>query len=210
LKRPDVRSRSAIVAVIVAALTLTLPASPARADVPPCFINPPDVQLAVARTPGTNPIACTLLSKLLQASDQTQLAWIPGAMLNKTLGLTVDAFPDSAYAVRFVVTPQFNAAFAGPDTLVRFASNTFAAQVGSWWTVLETVSDPSGVVNGATIAAQLALPAASKPSFEATSSEVRVGTVGYFGVVAPAFGQPGGGVQFWFPGEPVYSSTKAL
>jgi hypothetical protein len=132
-------------------------------------------------------------------------------VLNKTLGLSTDAFPDSAYAVRFVVTPQFNAAFSGPDALVRFASNGFAAQVGSWWTVLETVTDRSGrLEDKATIASELALPASSVPSVEAAATEVRVGTVGYFGLVAPAFAQPGGGVQFWFPGEPVYSSTRPL
>jgi hypothetical protein len=29
-------------------------------------------------------------------------------------------------------------------------------------------------------------------------------------LVAPAFGQPGGGVRFWFPGEPVYSKAAPL
>jgi hypothetical protein len=203
--------RRRALAAFAAGAFVTLGSGPAQADVPACFVAPPDASLAVATAPGPAPIACTLLAKVLLASEETQLAWLPGAVLNKTLGLSTDAFPDSAYAVRFVVTPQFNAAFSGTDALVRFASNDFSAQVGSWWTVLETVSDRSGrLEDKAAIAAELALPASSVPSIEASASEVRVGTLGYFGLVAPAFGEPGGGVQFWFPGEPVYSSVKAL
>jgi hypothetical protein len=201
------------VAALALAAAFIVAGSPARADVPSCFVEPPQpAVLVVSPTPPPPlPTACVLLAKLIAASDVTQLAWIPGRMLDTTLGVTTDAFPAGAYAVRFVVTPQFNTAFAGPDTLVRFANDDFSARVGSWWTVLETVEDPNGTLRDpAAIASVLALPPSSIPKMEATAMSVRPGTVGYFGLVAPAFGQPGGGVQFWFPGEPVYSKTAPL
>ena len=172
---------AAFTAIAVVALVL-LSSRIAWAGVPNCFVAPPDPWPAVSPAPGREPIACALLSKVLLASDETQIAWIPGAALNKTLELSTDAFPDAAYAIRFIVTPEFNAAFGGADSLVRFGSNDFDARIGSWWTVLV-------------------------PKFEAAASAVRVGTAGYFGLVAPAFSQPGGGVQFWFPAEPVRSTA---
>jgi hypothetical protein len=198
---------AAFTAIAVVALVL-LSSRIAWAGVPNCFVAPPDPWPAVSPAPGREPIACALLSKVLLASDETQIAWIPGAALNKTLELSTDAFPDAAYAIRFIVTPEFNAAFGGADSLVRFGSNDFDARIGSWWTVLETVTDPAGhLKDGPSIAAELALPATSVPKFEAAASAVRVGTAGYFGLVAPAFSQPGGGVQFWFPAEPVRSTA---
>jgi hypothetical protein len=208
------RSAARRLAVYAAvAVAVLFAAVPARADVPPCFVQPPQpAVLVISPTPPPPlPTACVLLDKLIAASDVTQLAWIPGRMLNTTLGVTTDAFPTAAYAIRFVVTPQFNTAFAGPDTLVRFANDDFSARVGSWWTVRETVADANGKLrDAAAIASVLALPPASIPKMEATAMSVRPGTVGYFGLVAPAFGQPGGGVQFWFPGEPVYSKAAPL
>lgn len=197
--------------IFVALASTSLAVQPAVADVPACFIQPPVARATIAAPPDTNEVSCKWLSKLVQASDETQLAWIPGAVLNRMLSPEVDAFPDSAYAVRFVVTKQFNETFIDSDSLIRFAPDDFAARVGSWWTILGAVSDSLGRLNDkAIIKAKLALPASSIPNVEAVASEVRVGTIGYFGLTAPAFGQPGGAVQFWFPTEPVRSSAKTL
>jgi hypothetical protein len=47
------------------------------------------------------------------------------------------------------------------------------------------------------------------PSCLARSKFVQAGVRGYMGVVAPAFEQPGGGVEFWFPQNAVVADSVA-
>jgi hypothetical protein len=180
----------------------------ARADqgVPECFANPPRLAGNGSFSLSQTSAPCEELNEVLLATDQKDVAWIPGAGLNAILGLNEGGFATDSYALQFRVSQRFNQVFAGKDELVRFANDEGRARGGSWWTTLETVTSSSGkLVTAADLAARLALPQSSVPHVVAYSSGVAVGTLGYFGIVAPAFGRSGGGVQFWFPSEPVFT-----
>lgn len=177
-------------------------------NAPDCFATPPKITASGYSSTVQTPAACEELAKILMATDQKDIAWIPGAGLNEILSLTEGGFTSDAYVLRFRVSQRFNQLFAGPYELVRFGNDEARARSGSWWTTLESVTTSNGnLVTSGNIETRLALPQSSVPRVVAYASGVEVGTVGYFGIVAPAFGRSGGAVQFWFPSEPVYTET---
>jgi hypothetical protein len=201
------------------ALTLlvsTFSVAASAAPVPECFTAPPQASDVVSSRPSVSlpaspePTACVVLRKLLASTSHRDIAWIPGDGVNEILGLSEGGFPAGSYVVQFRVSKAFNAAFVGRDELVRFASGEGAARGGSWWTLLECVTDSNGRLDDSRqISSILALPPQSEPHVIAFSSGVAEGTMGYFGVISPAFGRDGGGMQFWFPSEPVFTSKTA-
>jgi len=209
IRKHSVRAQRLHIAVAIIGL-FVISCAEAKADdasnVPSCFAAPPrlmaDGSYALSRGSG----ACDELDKILAATDQKDVAWVPGSGLNAILSLASGGFAVGSYALQFRVSQRFNQAFVGQDELVRFGNDEARARGGSWWTTFETVSSGSGqFVSGAELAARLALPQSSIPHVVAFSSGVAVGTLGYFGIAAPAFDHGGGGVQFWFPSEPVFT-----
>ncbi len=196
-----------IVAFIYAMLAFGAQTGVAKsADVPSCFTNPPSIAADGSYSVSQPSEACGELGKILQATTQKDVAWIPGAGLNAILGLSEGGFASNSYALQFRVSQRFDELFAGQDELVRFAADETRACAGSWWTTLQSVTSTNGqFVNAADLEARLALPQSSIPRVVAYSSGVAVGTLGYFGIVAPAFGRSGGAVQFWFPSAPVFT-----
>jgi hypothetical protein len=197
-----------VVAAIISLFVISC--AEAKADdalsVPSCFTAPPRLMIDGSFILPRTSDACDELDKILVATDQKDVAWIPGAGLNAILGLDSGGFAAGSYALQFRVSQRFNQSFVGQDELVRFAKDEARARGGSWWTTLEAVSSKGGqLVNSADLATRLALPQSSMPQVVAYSSGVAIGTLGYFGVVAPAFGRSGGAVQFWFPSEPVFT-----
>lgn len=173
---------------------------------PECFTRPPAIGASVITGVAPDP-ACDLLAKLLPTLEPKDLSWMSGRGVNAALGLTTAAFPDESYVLHFRMTTAANAVFAGKDELVRFALDEPRARGGSWWVPLETVETADEKLRALpAIAEILALPPVSIPKVVAYASHVNEGTVGYFGVIAPAFGHAGGGMQFWFPSEPVISN----
>jgi hypothetical protein len=202
---------SALFMALVAAFCSVAQATAAEtpATVPDCF-TPPRLPIAAAPISIASTPQCAELSKVVASTEPKDVAWIPGEGLNAILGLTEGGFPSNAYAIHFRVTKAFNDAFAGQDELVRFGEDEGRARGGSWWTTLQFVSDGSGkLMNADRVEAVLALPLPSVLHVVAYSNGVAVGTLGYFGLVAPAFGRPGGAVQFWFPSEPVFTMKTA-
>jgi hypothetical protein len=189
-------------------------------SIPACFATPPMLAANGSFVLPNSPLApCEELDELLLATSPKETAWISGAGVNAIIGIDQGGFAPNSYAVEFRVTPQFNTVFAGPvrDELVRFAGNEAAAEHGAWWTTLESVtSDTGGLVDASTVEDSLALPPGAIPHVIAYSSRVVIGTIGYFGIVSPAFTHSGGAVQFWFPpGQslpkgPVYSGKTQV
>ena len=195
-----------LLALLCIAASGTAAQCAAAQTVPSCFENPPPLAADGSAALNQTPAECAELAKVLSSSDPKDVAWIPGAGLNSILGLTVGGFAVNSYALQFRVTARFNQLFTQKDELVRFGNDEGRARGGSWWTTLETVTDNWGtLVSANDVETRLALPPASDPHVVAYSSAVAVGTMGYFGIVAPAFGRSGGAVQFWFPSEPVYT-----
>lgn len=196
-----------IVAFVCAMLAFAAQIGVAKsAGVPSCFANPPSIAADGSYSVSQASGACGELGKILQATTQKDVAWIPGAGLNAILGLSEGGFAPNSYALQFRVSQRFDELFAGQDELVRFAADETRACGGSWWTTLQSVTSANGrFVNATDLEARLALPQSSVPSVVAYSNGVAVGTLGYFGIVAPAFGRSGGAVQFWFPSEPVFT-----
>jgi len=199
--------RPVIVALIYAMLAFGAQTGIAKSDgIPGCFANPPTIAADGTYSISQGSGACDELGKILQATNQKDVAWIPGAGLNAILGLGEGGFASNSYALQFRVSPRFDELFAGQDELVRFAPDETRACGGSWWTTLQSVTAGNGrFVSASDLEARLALPQSSVPRVVAYSSGVALGTVGYFGIVAPAFGRGGGAVQFWFPSEPVFT-----
>ena len=189
--------------VVLNLLTICPPA--AAQDLPTCLAAPPALN-AGATSFVQDPI-CQALFKVLAATAPRDIAWIPGAGVNALLGLNEGGFAEGAYVLQFRVSTAFNRAFDGADELVRFAIDEGRARGGSWWTPLEFVTDGNGrLLHPDQIENVLALPTASAPTVIAYSTAVQVGTSGYVGLVAPAFGHSGGALQFWFPSEPVFTT----
>jgi len=163
-------------------------------DIPGCLADPDTTTAGKLRY--DSPI-CPIYDRLL-ASQVTDLQLRPARRLNAEMaGVLYPAFLPGTQAVTFVVTKAFNRSFRGKHRLVRVSGSVVGARSGSWWTTLDAVTVDGHTLDAAGIRARLALLAT--PVCLALADEVRVGVRGYMGAVAPAFDQPGGGVQFWFP-----------
>ncbi len=113
-------------------------------------------------------------------------------------GVLYPAFLPGTEVVRFIVTNPFNKTFGRTNRLVRVSTSPNGAQYGSWWTTLHQVQDAHRQLkDGDELRAELALT--YTPSCIAYAKEIRMGVRGYMGVVAPAFDEPGGAIEFWFP-----------
>jgi len=203
-----VRAQLRIVIAMIGILVISCAGANADdvSNLPSCFAAPPRLMADGSYAPSRGSGACDELEKILAATDQKDVAWIPGSGLNAILSLASGGFAAGSYALQFRVSQRFNQVFVGQDELVRFGNDEARARGGSWWTTFETVSSRSGeFVSSAELAARLALPESSIPHVVAFSSGVAVGTLGYFGIAAPAFDHGGGAVQFWFPSEPVFT-----
>jgi hypothetical protein len=160
-----------------------------------------DPELNVAGKREYNSPICAVYLDLLK-SGAFEIDLESARRLNAELGgVLYPAFVPGTEVVRFTVTPEFNDTFERTNHLVRVSDSRSGALYGSWWTTSAQVHDASGWLDGARIRAILALT--YTPSCLAISTEVRRGVRGYMGVVAPAFDEPGGGVEFWFPPDAV-------
>jgi hypothetical protein len=112
-------------------------------------------------------------------------------------GVLYPAFVPGTEVVTFLVTEKFMEKFRGERGLVRVSGMAITARSGSWWTTLKTVSERGHLMDADAIRAKLAL--LDTPSCIAYADLVRTGVRAYMGVIAPAFEQPGGGIEFWFP-----------
>lgn len=146
---------------------------------------------------------------LLLSSGEVNLQFESARQLNgKMDGVLYPAFLPGTEVVTFVVTTGFIQSFKGPNGLVRVSGSAVGASKGSWWSTLSTVSDSAGhLLNAADIRSRLAL--LSTPSCLAYADNVSPGVLAYMGVVAPAFDEPGGAVEFWFPPDAVVA-TKVV
>lgn len=205
IRKPYEQIRYILVVIVSGLLTFCAQTGAAKAqNVPSCFATPPTPTVDGSFTLSATTEACTELNALLAATDLKDIAWIPGAGLNVIVGSREGGFAANSYALQFRVSDRFNQVFTGKDELVRFGGEEAGARMGSWWTTLESVESNNGSIVGVSeIEDRLALPLVSVPHVVAYARYVKVGTVGYFGIVAPAFGHIGGAVQFWFPPEPV-------
>jgi hypothetical protein len=112
-------------------------------------------------------------------------------------GVLYPAFVPGTEVVSFIVMEKFSERFHGERGLVRVSGKAVTARNGSWWTTLETVSESGHLLDAEAIRAKLALP--DTPSCIAYADLVRTGVRAYMGVISPAFDEPGGGIEFWFP-----------
>jgi hypothetical protein len=109
-------------------------------------------------------------------------------------GVLYPAFLPGTEVVQFIVTDRFDQAF-GPVQLVRVSGSPDSARFGSWWPTRRQVEGPDKRFKSADeIRAELALT--QTPACIAFAKSVRTGVRGYMGVVAPAFDEPGGAVEF--------------
>jgi len=192
-----------------AAFALMLWAFPQIALAQPTCFTSSLPQLAPVKT-GNPDRACQVLAKVLESAPGPETAWIPGQIVDSTLKLTQGAFAKDTFVLAFRVTHEFSTTFTtGSDELVRLSSTDAGARTGSWWVPKEFVTDATGRwLSVEAIAELLALPPQADLKIVAYSGAIATGTFGYVGIAAPAFNHQGGGIQFWFPTEPVY--TKAV
>jgi hypothetical protein len=192
--------------VFLVAVSLAIAGFPATAAAQPsCFANPLPKVATVEE--GNRERACQILARVLETSASPDSAWIPGQIVNSILNLKQGGFATDTFVLRFRVSDAFSAAFtAGTDELVRFSATSATALTGSWWVPKEYVTDGAGRwLSVEAIKDLLALPQQADLKIVVSSSAIDVGTLGYVGIVAPAFAHPGGGIQFWFPRAPVFS-----
>ncbi len=175
-------------------------------DIPGCLADPGTTTKGDTRYDA--PI-CPIYERLL-ASQVSHLELKSARRLNAEMdGVLYPAFLPGTEAVSFMVTSGFNKSFRGNHRLVRVSGSSIGARSGSWWTTLDAVSPGGRLLDGEGIRARLALLAT--PVCVAYADKVRVGVRGYMGAVAPAFAQPGGGIQFWFPpGAVVATKVEAI
>jgi len=171
-------------------------------SIPGCLADPE------IKTPGSTDYSspvCTVYDELL-GSNQTDIALQSARRLNGQMdGVLYPAFLPGTEAVSFIVTDQFGKAFTGSFVLVRVSGKSISARSGSWWTTLATVTDNGKLMTAEQIRAKLALT--DTPSCVAYADSVKPGVRAWMGVVAPAFDEPGGGAEFWFPPDAVVSTT---
>ncbi len=148
---------------------------------------------------------CPIYDALL-GSNETDLTLQSARSLNGQMdGVLYPAFLPGTEAVRFIVTDQFSKVFTGLLRLVRVSSKSIPAKSGSWWTTLSMVTANGTLLTAGQIRAKLALT--DTPACIAYADSVKPGVRGIMGVVAPAFDEPGGGAEFWFPPDAVVSTT---
>jgi len=196
-----------IVAFVFAAIACTRAQNPPQKNwpwpaIPGCLADPE------IKTPGTTDYNSPLCSiyDLLLGSSQTDVELISARRLNGRMdGVLYPAFLPGTEAVSFFVSAQFSTTFTGADQLVRVSTSSVSARSGSWWTTLSTVTVGGRLMSAEDIRAKLALT--GTPLCIAYADSVRSGVRGYLGVVAPAFDEPGGGAEFWFPPSAVQANT---
>jgi hypothetical protein len=118
-------------------------------------------------------------------------------------GVLYPAFLPGTEVVSFIVSKKFSETFHDERGLVRVSGKAVSARTGSWWTTLETVSEGGHLQDADAIRAKLALT--DTPSCIAYADKVQTGVRAYMGVISPAFDEPGGGIEFWFPPNAVVS-----
>ncbi|HTF69747.1 MAG TPA: hypothetical protein VK638_44430 [Edaphobacter sp.] len=162
--------------------------------IPGCLADP---EIQTKGTTDYNSPICLLYDRLL-ASGEINIELRSARRVNAEMdGLLYPAFVPGTEVVAFVSTDKFGGSFIGPTGLVRVSTKSISARNGSWWTTLDTVSEGGRLLNADAIQRKLALP--DSPACIAYAEVVRPGVRAYMGVVAPAFDQRGGGVEFWFP-----------
>ncbi|MFY9780382.1 MAG: hypothetical protein WAJ85_07725 [Candidatus Baltobacteraceae bacterium] len=171
--------------------------------IPGCLADP---EIKTSGTTDYDSPLCAVYERLLEGGA-TEIELESARRLNGELdGVLYPAFLPGTEVVRFV-TDRFDREFHGPSGLVRVSTSAVTARSGSWWTALATVSDGTRLLGAEAIRAKLALT--GTPSCLAYASLVRDGVRGYMGVVAPAFDEPGGGLEFWFPPGAVVAGPVA-
>ncbi len=162
--------------------------------IPGCLADP---EIQTKGTTDYNSPICPLYDRLL-ASGEINIELRSARRVNAEMdGLLYPAFVPGTEVVTFVTTDKFGGSFIGPTGLVRVSTKSISARNGSWWTTLDTVSEGGRLLDADAIQRKLALP--DSPACIAYAEVVRPGVRAYMGVVAPAFDQRGGGVEFWFP-----------
>ena len=162
--------------------------------IPGCHADP---EIQTKGTTDYNSPICLLYDRLL-ASGEINIELRSARRVNAEMdGLLYPAFVPGTEVVAFVSTDKFGGSFIGPTGLVRVSTKSISARNGSWWTTLDTVSEGGRLLDADAIQRKLALP--DSPACIAYAEVVRPGVRAYMGVVAPAFDQRGGGVEFWFP-----------
>ena len=196
---------------LASAQTNTAPAQSARASdwkwpaIPGCLADPG------IKTPGAldaNSPICPVYEQLLK-SGVKKIRLMSARRLNAGMdGVWYPAFLPGTQAVRFVVAGSFNRSFRGPAGLVRVSSTAVKARNGSWWTTLATISESGSLLSADAIRGKLALT--YTPSCIAYAETVQTGVRAYMGMVSPAFDQPGGGIEFWFPPNAVIATSTGV
>lgn len=162
--------------------------------IPGCLADP---EIQTKGSTDYNSPVCPLYDRLL-ASGEINIELRSARRVNAEMdGLLYPAFVPGTEVVAFVTTDKFSGSFTGPTGLVRVSTKSISARSGSWWTTLDTVSEGGRLLDADAIQRKLALP--DSPACIAYADAVRTGVRAYMGVVAPAFAQNGGGVEFWFP-----------
>lgn len=172
--------------------------------IPGCLADP---EIQTQGTTDYNSPICPLYDRLL-ASGEFNIELRSARRVNAEMdGLLYPAFVPGTEVVAFVTTDKFGGSFTGTNGLVRVSTKSISARNGSWWTTLDTVSQGGQLLDAEAVQRKLALP--SLPACIAYAEVVRPGVRAYMGVVAPAFDQRGGGVEFWFPPSAVIATKTA-
>jgi hypothetical protein len=149
---------------------------------------------------------CALYDELLQDGGATDLELTSARRMNAQLdGVLYPAFLPGTEVVGFVVASGLTDELRGTRQLVRVSASRAGARLGSWWTTLDQVTVDGHLMDANAIRSVLALTYA--PACIATEDSVRPGVRAYLGVVAPAFDERGGGVEWWFPPDTVVATT---
>ncbi|AEU36784.1 hypothetical protein AciX8_2468 [Granulicella mallensis MP5ACTX8] len=172
--------------------------------IPGCLADP---EIQTQGTTDYNSPICSVYDRLL-ASGEIDLELRSARRVNAEMdGVLYPAFVPGTEVVTFITTDKFIGSFTGTSGLVRVSGRSISARSGSWWTTLDNVSQGGQLLDAEAIQRKLALP--SSPACIAYADSVRPGVRAYMGVVAPAFGQNGGGAEFWFPPSAVIATKTA-
>lgn len=171
-------------------------------SIPGCLADPE------IKTPGATDYAspvCAVYDELI-SSSQIDVTLVSARRINGQMdGVLYPAFLPGTEAVSFIVTDQFSKSFTGDLRLVRVSGRSVTARSGSWWTTLSMVTERGKLMNAEQIRAKLALT--DTPACIAYADSVHSGVRALMGVVAPAFDEPGGSAEFWFPPNAVVVTT---
>ncbi len=171
--------------------------------IPSCLADPSTVTGGI--TDRASPV-CQVYDAILNEAADFEL--VSARRVNADLdGVLYPAFLPGTEVVRFVPGPALVQALGSANALVRVSRSAPGARFGSWWTTLHQVSDARGLLPPDRIRALLALT--DSPTCIAFAGDVHREVRAYMGVVAPAFDEPGGAVEFWFPPDAVEASRTA-